>query len=451
MRRVYIIVFTLVLIFLFAFTYPTETAVSPNIRIDGQLRQFTPGAHIFNNRTMIPVRFVVEDEALQGQVYWDNQLQKVAIDCKGKYVELFIGNNQARVDGEFIYLDAAPYIFQDRTYIPLRFMAESLGAVVGWDQSLSEVLISFNQKPRVCAYYYRSFNEFQENAPLFTDVLFRWLECNSRGELSYEYKDRYDEAINLAHSKGLNTHASVVLMGKDPLHELLSSKENRSRLIGNLLDQVKNNNYNGVNIDFELMAAADAGNFTTFLRELKNALGVDKDLSVAVFARTGKEKWASPYEYKKIGEIADWVVVMAYDYSYTNSAAGPIAPLWWVKEVTAYMIQNIPREKIMLGLPTYGYDWASGLKTTSITAPKLQALKEKYQVTEGFDYQSMSPYYNYVDSNNKYHQIWLENEFSLSGKWDVAISNQLGGISFWRIGNGFDDLYKLLQKNQTMQ
>lgn len=451
MHKVYIITIALILTGLFAFTYSTEAAVSPQIRIDGQLRQFSPGAQISNNRTMVPVRFVVEDEALQGQVYWDSQLRKVAIDCQGKYIELFIGNSQARVDGEVKYLDAAPYIFQDRTYIPLRFFAENLGAVVGWDKLRSEVLINFKQKPRVFAYYYRSFEEFRENAHLFSDVLFRWLETNGRGELSFEYPDRYSEAINLARSKNLNTHASVVLMGKNPLHELLASSENRARLIGNLLDEVKKNNYDGVNIDFELMAAADAGNFTTFLRELKTSLGADKVLSVAVFARTGTEKWLSPYEYNKIGVIADWVVVMAYDYAYTSTAPGPIAPLWWVQEVAAYMIENMPREKILLGLPTYGYDWAAGVKTTTVTAAKLQALKQKYQVNEGFDQASMSPYFNYVDSNNKYHQIWLENEISLNEKWNVALNNQLGGISFWRIGNGFDDLYKLLEKNQAVQ
>ncbi|MDD3269227.1 MAG: glycosyl hydrolase family 18 protein [Syntrophomonadaceae bacterium] len=452
MRKAYIIMLALLLTGLFSSTYAAEAAVSPKLRIDGGLRQFSPGAQICNNRTMIPVRLVVEDEALQGQVYWDSQLRKVAIDCKGKYIELFIGNNEARVDGEVKYLDAAPYVFQDRTYIPLRFFAENLGAIVGWDKERSEVLISFNQKTRVFAYYYsRSFSEFKENVQLFTDVAYRWLATNARGELSYEYRDSSNEALSLARSLGLKNHASVVLMGQDPLHQLLASSENRARLIGNLLDEVKQNDYDGVNIDFELMAASDAANFTTFLRELKASLGPDKDLSVAVFARTGKEKWATPYEYQKIGEIADWVVVMAYDYSYTNTAPGPIAPLGWVKEVVAYMIDNIPREKLLLGLPTYGYDWADGLKTTSVTASKLQALEQKYKVTEGFDYPSMSPYYNYVDSNGKYHQIWLENELSLNEKLNVAKSNQLGGISFWRIGNGFDDLYQLLQKDQGGQ
>ncbi|MEN6349803.1 MAG: glycosyl hydrolase family 18 protein [Syntrophomonas sp.] len=415
------------------------------------MRQFAPSAQICNNRAMIPIRFVIEDEALQGKVYWDGSLRKVAVDCQGKYIEMYIGSNQARVDGVTKYLDAAPYIFEGRTFIPLRFLAENLGAVVGWDAPKREVLINFDQKLRVFAYYYYSWGEYQANADLFSDVSFRWFQTNRQGELSYEYQDRYQEALKLARNNGSKTHASVVLMGKDPLHELLSSKDNRSRLIGNLLDVVKNNDYSGVNIDFELMDAADAGLFTTFLRELKTSLGTEKELSVAVFARTAKDKWATPYEYKKIGEIADAVIVMAYDYSYKNTAPGPVAPLWWVKETVAYMTGSIPREKILLGVPTYGYDWASGVPTSTITAGKLQSLQQTYDVRESFDNNSMSPYYTYVDSNGKSHQIWIENKKSLNEKLNVAIENGLGGISFWRIGNGFDDLYQLLKENGLNQ
>ena len=147
---------------LLAFTYllifPALTmASSPAIRIDGELRNFSLGAQIVNNRTMVPIRFVVEDEALQGEVFWDASLRKVAMNCRGKYIEMFIGSNEAWVDGEKRFLDSPPYIFESRTFIPLRFLSENLGAMVNWDAQKSEVLINFKYQPRVFAYYYRSF------------------------------------------------------------------------------------------------------------------------------------------------------------------------------------------------------------------------------------------------------------------------------------------------------
>ncbi len=440
------ILFVVLLAFTYLLIFPALTmASSPVIRIDGELRNFSLGAQIVNNRTMVPIRFVVEDEALQGEVFWDASLRKVAMNCRGKYIEMFIGSNEAWVDGEKRFLDSPPYIFESRTFIPLRFLSENLGAMVNWDAQKSEVLINFKYQPRVFAYYYRSFAEYQENIDLFSDVAFRWFETNGRGEIFYEYQDRFAEALDLARNKGVKTHASVVLMGKDALHQLLSNSENRARLIANLLDVVKKDRYDGVNIDFELLDPGDAGNLTLFLQELKTSLGTDKELSVAVFARTGKEKWPVGYEYKKIGQIADSVVVMAYDYSYSTTAPGPVAPLWWVREVCSYMRSVIPQDKILLGLPTYGYDWGAGKNAATITAPKLEALEAKYGLQKDFDYPSMSPCYSYYDEEGKYHEIWLENEASLKEKLNLVQENRLGGVSFWRIGNGFADLYRLLE------
>jgi spore germination protein YaaH len=209
--------------------------------------------------------------------------------------------------------------------------------------------------------------------------------------------------------------------------------------------QMDEDAYDGVNIDFEFLAASDAANLTLFLQELKAGIGADKILSIAVFARTASDQWPTAYDYQAIGAIADKVLVMAYDYHYASNPPGPVAPLWWVREVVAYSSSMIPSEKLLLGMPTYGYDWAEGMDGTTITAAKLSNLKSQYQVTESFDLNSMSPTYSYDDDQQISHQIWLENRVSLNEKYQVAIDNHLGGISFWRIGTGFQDLYDVLQ------
>lgn len=446
-KRFYQVVAVMVLV-CFSVTYMAQAASTVNISIDGKERQLNPPAQIVNDRIMVPLRFIVEDSALQGQVYWDESLQKVALDCRGHYIELFIGSKQAWVDGKAYMLDAPPYIHQGRTFVPLRFLTESLGAQVAWKSSQRMVDIQFNQaQPRVFAYYYYTpWAELEQNAHLLTDIAFRWFATNSKGELNYEYKADYAKTLAWAKSKGIRTHASVVLMGSDVLHALLSNATNRSRLINALVQEVRNSGYEGVNIDFELMSANDADNFTTFLRELKQALGTDKELSVAVFGRTGKEKWATPYQYDKIGAIADSVVVMAYDYHYTTSAPGPIAPLWWVKEVAQYMARTMPPEKVLMGMATYGYDWPNNSSATSVTSPKLSQLQSQYQVQSHWDESSYSPYYTYWDEKGRQHEVWLENQKSLTAKWEVVDEHQLGGVSFWRIGTGFNDLYKVLEE-----
>jgi len=141
--------------------------------------------------------------------------------------------------------------------------------------------------------------------------------------------------------------------------------------------------------------------------------------------------------------------VMAYDYHYRTSAPGAVAPLWWVEKVADYMCANIPARKILLGLPTYGYDWPNGSSATTITGIKLAALKQKYTLVQSFDTASMSLKYTYWDEKGTLHQIWLDNQQSLQAKVEVAKAKKLGGISFWRIGTGFEDLYRVLEQKQA--
>jgi len=139
---------------------------------------------------------------------------------------------------------------------------------------------------------------------------------------------------------------------------------------------------------------------------------------------------------------------MAYDYHYTTSAPGAIAPLWWVQEVAQYMSKVMPAEKVLMGMATYGYDWPKNTKATSVTAQKLAQLRSNYQVQSHWDEESYSPYYTYWDEQGRCHEVWLENHKSLTAKWEVVTDYNLGGVSFWRIGTGFTDLYQVLEEQR---
>jgi len=450
MKRIYLLCCFVFMILLVG-AAPLSANTGPAIKIDGQPRMFDPPCQIVDGRTMIPVRYVIEDSALQGIVTWNADSSEVDIVCKNKHFVFKIASHTVIVDGKNIDLDVVPYIYQNRTYIPLRFLAEQLSARVTWNTSARQVSIDFKPtKSEVFAYYYyRAFDEFQANADSITDVALRWFETNANGDLFYEYQDDYNKVLQFARDNDIKTHASVVFMDKDGMHALLSDPARRQFLVAQLSEQVKQNDYDGVNIDFEFLGKDDRDNFSLFLQELKQSLGNDKQLSVALFACTKSQSWLAGYDYAAIGGIVDRVVIMAYDYNYKTSPAGPVAPLWWVEDVVAYLKTIIPAEKILLGLPTYGYDWGEGINTATVTAKRLESLKSQYNLTESFDEASMSPYYSYVDNNGVSHQIWLENRESLNTKLDVALDNNLAGVSFWRIGNGFTDLYDLLAERMT--
>lgn len=92
-----------------------------------------------NNRTLLPIRFVAE--ALGATVDWNADLQKVTIKKADLLIELYLGQTTAYVNGQPIVLDVAAFAENNRTYLPLRFIAENLGATVLWDQPTQTVTI----------------------------------------------------------------------------------------------------------------------------------------------------------------------------------------------------------------------------------------------------------------------------------------------------------------------
>ncbi len=430
-------------------TTMAEEAVS--IKINGELRSFSPGGKIVSGRTMLPIRYIVEDPAVKGEAFWDPNGRVVTIKCGGNEFVFVIDSFTALVNGSQITLDAAPFIYEGRTYLPVRFFSEQMGATVGWKERQRLVLINFGTEFKVMGYFYRGALEELDNKSL-TDVIFRWLETDGEGNLFYEYwSDSTRQAVlDRARQNGLKVHASVMLMGwnaagRDEIHELLSSPDNRQQLIDNLRVHAAEFGYDGINIDFEGIPSQDRDNFSIFTSELTRALHEDNlTVSVAAPAKVAGSTWHAGFDYKVVGQAVDYLIIMAYDYS--ASTPGPSAPINWVEKVTSYAVSCVPRDKIILGLGTYGRDWnlERGTRTVVYQETIDELLNSSYPRVMGFDRVSYTPYIDYLDQDQRQHRIWYDNGISYNEKHAIAVENNLPGLSFWRLTGAFTDFFRVL-------
>ncbi|GBF33522.1 hypothetical protein DCCM_2624 [Desulfocucumis palustris] len=132
MKKTFILLFVMVAL-LFSVTIAAAAENSPSIFInDNQLVSENP-AMIENGRTLVPLRAIFE--ALNQTVNWDAQSQTVT----SGNISLQINNPVATVNGQEISLDVPAKLIDDRTYVPLRFVAESLGKDVNWDGTLYRI------------------------------------------------------------------------------------------------------------------------------------------------------------------------------------------------------------------------------------------------------------------------------------------------------------------------
>lgn len=177
-------------------------------------------------------------------------------------------------------------------------------------------------------------------------------------------------------------------------------------------------------------------------------------VSVALAPKTSATQRGLLYEgkdYRALGAIADHVLVMTYEWGYTYGPPMAVAPLNQVRRVIEYAVTEIPPEKISMGIPNYGYDWALPYErgvTRARTIGSVEAVR--IAVNQGvqihFDEIAETPFFNY-ELDGVMHEVWFEDVRSLQKKFDLIKEFGLRGPGYWQIMQLFRANWLLLEDN----
>lgn len=206
-----------------------------------------------------------------------------------------------------------------------------------------------------------------------------------------------------------------------------------------LLSLAKKYDYQGFDIDWEEMNPKDQQSFTFFIEALAEKLHQNNlTLTVSVHPQTGQasdRKIVKAYDLAKLAKWADALKIMAYDFHNQNSNPGAITPFSELTKVLVYTSKIVPFEKIILGLPVYGYDWEKGTnrKADIVSFTQAQELITKHNGQIQRDLESASLVGNYR-KNGQEHVIWFEDAQTIREMIKKARSFGIYQFSFWRIG-----------------
>ncbi len=208
-----------------------------------------------------------------------------------------------------------------------------------------------------------------------------------------------------------------------------------------LVDAAVANGWDGVDVDYESLPPTAGPVFTDFLRKLRDDLHAqDMSLTVAVPARVNDtDDWGLAYSYKALAQVVDQVRVMTYDHSWSGSDAGPVAPLDWVNSVAHHAAQAVPKDKLMLGLATYGYDWV-GEQGVNLQATNAVELAQRVGATPKWDATASAWTFRY-EQDGQQHTVWYEDARSLAAKQQVAVDLGLRGVAIWALGGEDPDVW----------
>ena len=232
-----------------------------------------------------------------------------------------------------------------------------------------------------------------------------------------------------------------------------------ARLQAEVLDQIRQRGYEGLDIDFEFLGAENAQDYVTFVTQIRaavNALGYE--LIVALAPKTYAAQPGLLYQghsYPDLASAADGVLLMTYEWGYTYGPPMAVAPLPSVRRVLDYAITEMPPEKILMGFPNYGYDWTLPFRPGSTRADSISneyavQLAVRYRAEIQFDETAQTPYFNYLDPAGAAHEVWFEDARSVQAKLELVAEYGFRGIGVWNFMRPFDQGWSVLQSLYTI-
>ncbi len=273
---------------------------------------------------------------------------------------------------------------------------------------------------------------------------------------NWETANVIDEAL----ANGVRVNLCVTLFSGHA--SFFASAASQQNLIDSLLTLVQERNANGVNIDFEGVPADEATNFNNFLVNLADQFHSNipgSQVSVALYAVDR----SNVFDYTLLKDHLDLFIIMGYGYYWQGSSyAGPTGQLFTFynfsynisRSINTYLNAGIPKEKLLCGVPYYGYEW----KTSSDNVPSsttatgssrtIKTIKNNssnYYTTPLLNENSMSNYYIY-SSGGDWHQAWVDDETTMKYKYDVIQQRDIAGIGIWALGydDGYTEMWDLI-------
>ena len=223
--------------------------------------------------------------------------------------------------------------------------------------------------------------------------------------------------------------------------QFLNNRPVWGTLINNVLAVLRQKGYYGLDVDFEFLGlenAAKYAEFITFARETLNPQGYP--VMVALAPKTSVTQPGALYQghdYNALGQAANTVLIMTYEWGYTFGPPMAISPIQPVTDVVEFAVSQIDSRKIFLGVSNYGYDFVLPFVPGESRAESLSFIQaNELAVQMGsrieYDEKAQAPFFRY-SANGEQHEVWYEDARSLSVRMNLLRDYNLRGALYWNL------------------
>ncbi len=222
---------------------------------------------------------------------------------------------------------------------------------------------------------------------------------------------------------------------------LFDSPALQATLLDAVLANMQSKGYTSLDVDFEFLGRENAVRYAEFIAYCVSRLHpYGFGVMTALAPKTSDTQPGALYEghdYALLGEAADAVLLMTYEWGYTYGPPMAVSPIKPVRDVVDYALTRIPAEKILLGISNYGYDFTlpyiQGVsRATSVSTRRAFTLAAENGAEIFFDNASLAPYFDYTADGNA-HRVWFEDVRSISARLRLMAEKGLRGALWWNL------------------
>ena len=288
----------------------------------------------------------------------------------------------------------------------------------------------------------RGLATIERNADIFTYIMPCTSGCAEDGSV-VDASKQTGRLKQLADKKHIPL---LPLIAGDPktVDQVIKDKSKRRRHIQQIVNYVKENDFNGIDLDYEFLPGESRYDFTEFAKELANELHQSRRLlAVDLHPKLRPDDpWSSgarAQDWRALSQVVDILHVMCYDqyhYAYTYNEPGPVSTAAWTEAIVVYALSGVvPPDKLVIGLPTYATDYnlSDNSKSCNRFYDQVMALAKRHHAEMKLNEIMNQPYFRYVDEAKSEHEVWFEDVHTLAAKFDVIAKYPMRGLAFWSL------------------
>jgi len=286
-----------------------------------------------------------------------------------------------------------------------------------------------------------------------------FFHINSNGELENNIGTSGKEYVEWAHSNGYKVWPMLQNDGTGMMSvtsKIMNDYNKRQKLINEILMACIQYKIDGINLDFENMKQEDKDMYSRFIIELEPRLKeIGLILSVDVTAPDGSETWSLCFDRHVIGDVANYIVFMAYDqYGASSNKAGTTAGYNWVELSLKKFLETeaIESDKIILAIPLYARLWTLDDLETVVKQSAVPIKNINKVIPDGVEKQwdeNLKQYYIQYKDGSYTKKMWIEDEKSLTEKISLISKYNLAGVASWEKDMEYDGFWSFLKEQMN--